>query len=656
MEKEQIEYVKTLVEDSGYKIPVFTKDRINDILLQAKDIKSTKLVLDKIKITPEENSLLKPETLDFIHEDGNMITFVKGESSTGKTSIFDKISHFFLIPKKRKSIIKNEQTTLHLYFSRSNGSLIYITFGSIKTNKFEIRLKKNKDVLEYSKVENSEKFLSNNNIFRELNCMHFIREISGDSFFKKYFSTKSDLKPLFRSTWLNEILDEIRIYEKDLAESLKKANNLKEGQDDTLNSIENDKKNKQNHSTFLKFLVDSEKILVELYDRVEERKNEAHIDKEKHEELRKLKKKRNKLRKELQILEDFKNKNLKSKMDVYIDQNLFKCNICENYLSHNTLKKRIKEKYCWNCGKFEKNYDLAIDSLEVPEFDSIIKEIDNLKAQLRQSKIIIQEIEATIPKIEEIIKEYDKKIVKELTYYSEKSELLDEIEAAKGNINKIGDELRGISRIEERIKRQKGPCIKEISDIQESIKKIEEFKISITSINDKSIDKIISEILKYANQFLINIFQRDDIGKIYFHPENKKLALSITYEDDESEIKKKIHWCYETTTSLAQGYNRKIDLALAFALLKANRTNNLTSFSNFFLIDGLETFNSQELTRFLNDLGSLKDIRFFIFVNEIPKDLKQELYNVKELSRNKRITKDESLDLSTQKKMFEFMS
>ena len=43
------------------------------------------------------------------------------------------------------------------------------------------------------------------------------------------------------------------------------------------------------------------KEMLELYDRVEERKNEAHIDKEKHEELRKLKKKRNKLRKELQI-------------------------------------------------------------------------------------------------------------------------------------------------------------------------------------------------------------------------------------------------------------------------------------------------------------------------------------------------------------------
>ena len=650
----QIKVLKEIIEKEDHKFPEIISSQINDILLKAQEIKSSKFSIEKIKITPEENSLLEPITLNFSN-DKKKITFIKGVSSSGKTTIFDKISHFFLIPYNGKSIIKNEPTSLHIEFLKSNGNFIDISYVSSKKNKFDIKMKRSKDDIEYSKIKDTDEFLYNNNLFKQLNCMHFIKELRGDSLFKDYFANKSNLKPLFRTNWLNQILTLIEQYEKELTLSLKKQNNEKEGLDDTLTSIENDKKNKKEHLNYLQFLVNSEEVLVDLFDKLEEIKKKNKLDDVKRREIKKLKKEMKNLRNILRIFQDLKTKNLKSKMDIYIDQKKFKCIICENYIPHKTLKERIKNNYCWICGKFEKNYDSEIDSLAVPEFDNITKEIEEQKKKIRLKKKEIKEIENEIPKIDEIISGYDKKLVKEVYYYSEKNELLDDIIAANGYITRINDELRGISKVEKRIKKKREECCKKISEILNANEEYEKFKNALKKIDEKSIEKTIAEIIKYANQFLINIFQKDDIGKLYYHSETNKLVLRITFKDDDSKTQRKLHFCYEANTTLAQGYNRKIDLALSFALLKLNRNNNFSVFSNFLLIDGLETFNSQEISRFLNDIARLKDIRFYIFVDEIPGDLNSDLYNIKNLKRNKRITKDESLELTTQSDLFEYM-
>jgi len=653
-----IDYVRDIINKQEFIISDELIAQIKNILVEAEDLefKSSKFIIDQINILSEENSLFISTKLDLSNKKN--IYFIQGESSTGKTTIFDKISHFFLLGNKKKSAIKKEYTKLHLDCLNNKGNVLNIIYDSSKINeKFQIRIIKKKGELEYIKIENPNKYLVNNKIFGKLNCIHFIKEIRGDSLFKENFSIKQNLKPIFRLDWMNKIIDLINENKNQISLSLRKQCNKKEGLEDTITSIENDKKIKENHKQLLNFLIENEKQLIELYDKLEEAKRIHKLNDSKRKKIQTIKRKLKELRGDLRGLQDLKNKNLKSKIDIYIDQNKFKCNMCENFISHSILKGRIKDDFCWNCGIFEKKYDLELESLEIPEFDNLSEEINNLKKLIREKTKEIQEIEKEIPDINEIFKDYDKKIVKEIFFYGEKSELIDEINTAKKMIKKLDDELKGLNRVDSRYKRKKEECGFKITELQKSIEENEKFENTIKNFDNNSIEKNISEILKYANQFLINLFQNDKVGKLYYHPENDRLALRVSYKDEKSDkkIQRKIYWCYEKTTELAQGYNRIIDLALAFSMLRLNIVKNFTTFSNFLLIDGLETFNSRDILRFIKELQQLKDFKFLIFVSEIPDDLNSEIYEVKKLFINERITKDETLELTTQKNIFEFM-
>ncbi len=615
------EHIINLIEDK-FKTSLDLK-RFKIISFTIKPNRNTEFIGAKIKLSQK-----KP------------ITVIKGSTGTGKTTIYDKLNHFFCDYQRERSRIKSLLTEVEIVIIDENQSVGYTIkyhsqfgFDGQKLKILEQKIKDGSLASSSKVITNPEEFLKSN-LFLDYNLNEtiFIPEIPEYSFTSRYCTNEEDFRTLFRVPVINiifkNIQDMIKSNEPEI-ESLRKF-------------IENYNRDLENKNHFIEklksiiernnFLIDNEEEFIKTSKRFEEiDKNLKEIDEDRNKKIRGLKIKLRRLQNELDEIEQYYLKNIDDKYDILFQTEPPYCWKCNSLIHLTEFKKRVENNLCDICGIGFKNYDDEFQALPV-----------TFPEDLRNNR---EKINNNIIKIKEEIKEYynfDKDLV-------EKPFDIDE---------QIWNKSKFTSNIEEEIKNAKIQNEENETKIQtakqlveDNKNKLKEFNIKFNKIETKieSLEKIKQEIIKYEeNQFqefkneILNLaneifveFTTEDFGMLNFD-ENKNLVITNSFYSDSSKqnIQTKVRKYIDAKNYLSPGILRKIDLAFAFAFFSLNRRLMMRPL-DLMILDGLNFLDLNDTEMIYKSLAiDNADYKIIILNTDDPIGIDEKFYEIQSISRN----------------------
>ncbi len=607
----------------------------------------------KIKVERDENTLYRGAVLNFTPE--KSILFITGPNYSGKTCTFDKIQHFFMNFQKKLTKKSTVQLTLYLKNIQDNQKYLINYKSQMKTNEMaQVNLIDEKGFSQGT-LPNSFEFLEKNHIIEhEFNHLLFIPDIKQDSYVKNYCSSVEKLRIFLRFRPLAHILSMLEVK---ITSYLKIKNRLdieKSGYDDKIQRTDNriallDKKYILNKNIY-----DHRTELLEAFNIYDNTLNDIKkVDTEIISRMRKISRNIRDNDKLLKELQDFSSNNISTKEDAYIQSRDFLCSACGKLLAESKLRERIVDKICWNCGIYNMDYSDKLATVDFPDVQDVrkrIREIEKINKELEKER---KKISSEKPDLQALTKKFTPEIWKQVQLFESQETLMAELDCAKSFIDKYNDEKEGLKSIKQDISKQKKDLDKKSGDISLVISSYEEFKNQIIVLEDSFFNDLKDQIILFVNQFLINIFQDEDFGRIYYDNNSGELSL-VTHYSDESNPKKinsELNKCYSNDSRLSQGQVRKIDFAFSLAFCKMNKDYNFFPINALF-IDGLDGFNPDEQELLLNNLIEVKDINFIILSPILPVSLNESYFDHVELKRNDKRQKDPNLKLTIQKKLF----
>ena len=328
-------------------------DLIKNINIKDENILIPEIEITKIRTYPEEESLYKGVSLDLTKK--KTLLLVAGKSSTGKTLTFDKISHLFLSHSSVKSKVKKESSRIDYFFTNKTTKkkylLKYDSKKRIQDNKLSLSILDDSD-LKKSFIKDPEKYLKKNRIINNVfNHFYFLPEIKQESFLKKHLDNLQDFYQILRPNNVNNIFELVDDRINALSKYEKNIRNEKKGIEDEITKINLRKQLKEAKINRRTFLVKNEEKLNQarlLYDLKfqELLKKNKEFKKIFNSIIKKIKS----VNIEINSLEDFKLKNVKKKIDVFIQDGYFECHNCGKYVSNEKILERYKDKLCYMCG------------------------------------------------------------------------------------------------------------------------------------------------------------------------------------------------------------------------------------------------------------------------------------------------------------------
>lgn len=569
------------------------------------------------------------------------ITVIKGSTGTGKTTVFDKIWHFFSEYHRDRSKIKNLLTELEIVLEDKNQEISYTInfhsqYGFNKKSKFKISEQKlrDKSIASSSKVvSNPEEFLKRHLLLDyNLNETMFITEISDYSFVAKFCINENNFRTLFRIPILNFIFDEILEIEKNLKP---KIENDKEFLFDYQRDLENKRYFINSLEENIKkndFLIDNEKELIEAskeFERVDnelKRKNE-----EKNRRIRSLRINLKNLQKDLEELNEYNIKNLDDQFDVLYQSESRYCWNCNSIIHIGIFKKRVEKNLCYICGIGFKSYKEEFQALPETIPNEIVNKKKNIIDEIKRIEKEIDTYYKNQKEFIEIPSDIDKKIWNKVMFISN---IDNEIKNAKkqnvDNKTKKETALKIIDNALKEIQKYK----KEYENLTIKIESLKKIKKKIIEFEEEQFQKFKNEIISLANQILIE-FISEDIGMLKFD-ENKNLILINSFYNDENredfQIKQRKY--IDAKSYLSPGILRKIDFAFAFAFFFLNRRVLIRPL-NLLIIDGLNFLDSIDIKMIYESLAIKKsDFKILIFSTDDPPKIDEKYYEIKQISRN----------------------
>lgn len=578
------------------------------------------------------------------------ITVIKGSTGTGKTTIFDKIWHFFSEYHRDRSKIKNLLTELELVLEDKDQGISYTInfhsqYGFNNKSKFKILEQKliDKSIASSSKVvSNPEGFLKQHLLLDyNLNETIFIPEISDYSFVARFCINENDFRTLLRIPILNIIFDEILKIEKNLKPEIE---NVKE----FLFDYQKDLENKKYYINALKenikkndFLIDNEKELIEAskeFERVDnklKRKNE-----EKNRKIRSLRINLKNLHKDLDELNEYNIKNLDDQFDVLYQSESRYCWNCNSIIHRRIFKKRVEQNLCYICGIGSKSYEEEFQALPETIPNEIVdkkkKIIDEVKRMEKEINIYYKNQKEFIERPSDI----DKIIWNKVMYISN---IENEIKNAKiqneDNKTKQETALKIVDNALKEIRKYK----EEFEILKNKMESLKEIKKKLIEFEEEQFQKFKNEIIALANEILVE-FISEDIGMLKFD-ENKNLIIINSFYNDENkkdfQIKQRKYM--DAKNYLSPGILRKIDFAFALAFFFLNRRVLIRPL-NFLIIDGLNFLDLNDIKMIYESLAiENSDFKILIFSTDDPPNINEKFYEIKHISRNPLMRKLEEM-------------
>ncbi len=553
---------------------------------------------------------------------------ITGRENTGKTTTFDKLRHFFVLFHEKISDDKKWRTKLSVDFVLIDDSnhqyIIQVDYNSGSSPKSEIFIFEESKLFGKQKVEDSDKFLTENSIVNtQLQDSKFI----GESIkLIRLLSTKDSLEEFFYS-------HKYKMIKNIITEELQRNRRRLSGLNDLINEKCKIKKQVKNRDEEIKREIRKIENLISLKSQINDLQNQFNKEEKirvkldsVRNEIRSLTKKRENIIQNLDIFEEELKRvtelqnNTKSFEEVFIESRPLICFVCDQPIPESKVKTRISKNLCYSCGEndLKEFYEEERSNFMIDDFAA---EIESINSKINTLKENIKEIDIKIISIKNEM-EIKGKIPLDGLYYSlsySKDEIRTEFNERRESLKRLETRLKLNNELLNRIKNEITYYKYRVGEINDKINQIEVLENTFKKFVESQIQNNVEFLLKRVNYYF-GRYSGGSLGIIVIR--NNKLQLAQYFDD--SEKKPVIFKSIRRENLFSNVTKRKLEISFSLAFQDYIINNSLKDEPKFLIIDSFDDFKPDIRTEIINDLEILvqSGYQVILFANIIhPKEI-----------------------------------